>query len=459
MSQEETLSKQSPNLWVNVNSYKNWGYAEDDLVTGHPICKQAPHTDSADDMINGITYGKGCSFLKQLYRLIGNDTFSEATKIYFERHQWGNTILPDFLKCLDDANDKLPKKTSEIVPSQWAETFLNTRGANVFEGKFEGSELVITQNIPEFSDGLRQQKLDILFFNEDFEEEVQTVITSETEAEVRVELKDSSIRYFILNHGDYAYGKIILDEDTSEFLTTRLSSLPDSLDRALVWRGIQGMTKTLKLKSTVYFKFVNNNIPQESQSIVIESVLGSAGLLIGVYVPDSKFKEVCTEMFEMVYNLALNEANANLKKVLFNTLFNFLSTDAHVQQSVTWLEVGHILDGEGKKVEGTDLSVSQKHNIVKAIHKKTSFSAEEKAKFLETVLGDDKSDVAANLKLSCEALLPTTESKEKVWNIITNEESGLSSYERAAYMGCFFNRDSAEIVKPFYKKYVEHVKK
>ena len=458
MSQEKTLSKQSPNLWVNVNSYKNWGYAEDDLVTGHPICKQAPHTDSADDMINGITYGKGCSFLKQLYHLIGNDTFSEATKIYFERHQWGNTILPDFLKCLDDANAKLPKKTAEIVPSKWAETFLNTRGANVFEGKFHGKELVITQNVPEFSDGLRQQKLDILFFNEDFEEEVHTVLTSETEAEVRVELKDSTKKYFILNHGDHAYCKIILDEDTSEFLKKRLSSLPDSLDRALVWRGIQGMVKTLKLKSTVYFTFVSNNIPHESQSMAVESVLGSAGLLVGAYVPDSKFKDVCTNMFEMIFDLVIHEKNASLKKVLVNTLFNFLSTEKHVKQSVTWMKAGHLLDSEGEKVEGTDLSVSQKHSIIKAIHKKACFTSEEKAKYLSDILGDDKSDVAANLKLSCEALLPTAESKEKVWSVIINEDSGLSSYERAAYMSCFFTRDSAEIVKPYYQKYVEHVK-
>mmetsp|Transcript_19163 Transcript_19163/g.22123 ORF Transcript_19163/g.22123 Transcript_19163/m.22123 type:complete len:523 (+) Transcript_19163:21-1589(+) len=98
MASVKTLFKQCPNLWVNVNSYKNWGYAEDDLSTGHPICKQAPHTDSADDMINGITYGKGCSFLKQLFHLIGYDTFSRATQIYFEKYQWKNTVLKNFLE-------------------------------------------------------------------------------------------------------------------------------------------------------------------------------------------------------------------------------------------------------------------------------------------------------------------------------------------------------------------------
>jgi len=59
-------------------------------------------------MINGITIGKGASFLKQLLHLVGKDTISEATKMYFKRHQWGNTILQDFLTCLDEANEKNP---------------------------------------------------------------------------------------------------------------------------------------------------------------------------------------------------------------------------------------------------------------------------------------------------------------------------------------------------------------
>jgi len=58
------IKAKCPNLWSNMNMYKNWGMETDELATNHPICKDAPHTDSAQDMINGITYGKGCSFLK-----------------------------------------------------------------------------------------------------------------------------------------------------------------------------------------------------------------------------------------------------------------------------------------------------------------------------------------------------------------------------------------------------------
>lgn len=85
MHKDEKLSVEYPNLWVSVNSYKNWGYSTDELPSNHPIVKDAVHTDAAIDMINGITYGKGCSFLKQLYHLIGDEAFSNSTKLYFSR--------------------------------------------------------------------------------------------------------------------------------------------------------------------------------------------------------------------------------------------------------------------------------------------------------------------------------------------------------------------------------------
>ena len=81
------------------HEYKYWGYEEDELKgtfsfilksklirtiidTNHPVWKHAPHTDSANDMVNGITYGKGCGFLKQLYHLIGHDASNNFNLIY-----------------------------------------------------------------------------------------------------------------------------------------------------------------------------------------------------------------------------------------------------------------------------------------------------------------------------------------------------------------------------------------
>lgn len=453
----EALYKKCPNLWVSVNSYKNWGYAEDDLATGHPICKQAPHTDSADDMINGITYGKGCSFLKQLFHLIGYEAFSLATKIYFEKYQWKNTELNDFLECLDEAYDKCPKKTENIVVSEWAKTFLNTRGANTFEGALKTDQLVVTQEVSQYSDGLRTQKVDVTLFDEKFDQTIESFMTSEEEKETVVKLAPGKHKYYILNHGDHAYGKIIIDEATSEFLSKNLSSVKESLTRAIVWKGIQGMVKVCKIKSTKYFEFVQNNLPSEDQTALFETVVQTAGMLIGAYIPDQMFEETCSTMFKFFYELLIKEKRDKVVPTLSNALFNFLHTVEDTETAMGWIEGGNVTDKSGNKIEGAVLSKNNKFSIVQSAYAKESIELKVKEELLEKVLGDDKSDIANNLRLTCKTLLPDAKSKEEAWAEISDHSNTLSSYERNAMMAGFFNRESAEILKPYYDQYVKKV--
>jgi hypothetical protein len=197
---------------------------------------------------------------------------------------------------LDEAYDRRPKQTEGIVPSKWAETFLNTKGYNFFSGKIEGNQLIITQEVTDHSDGLRQQKLDVLLFDEKFNEEVVSFLSSEEEAVSKIILKYPK-KYFILDHGDHAYCKTLIDDSTIEFLGKNLKGLKNNLDRALVWRSIEGMIKTLRLKSTTYFDFVAHNLPYESQNIIIEKVLETCHNLLYSSVPESQFGKICSDTF------------------------------------------------------------------------------------------------------------------------------------------------------------------
>lgn len=217
------------------------------------------------------------------------------------------------------------------------------------------------------------------------------------------------------------------------------------------------MVKTCKLKSTFYFEYIKNNIQNEEQKLLIETVLTTAALLLSSYVPDSSFETVCKDMFETIYEMICNEKRKDLLPVLTSSLFKFLHTDDHTNWAIDWLKKGSICDKHGNKIEGWELNKSHKHAIVVEAHSKRSIDADEKQKLLDEVIGDDKSDVATNLKLACKASIPDKESKEKVWNDITDHTNNFSSYERAAMMTNFFKRDAADILEPYFDKYIECV--
>jgi hypothetical protein len=71
---------------------------------------------------------------------------------------------------------------------------------------------------------------------------------------------------------------------------------------------------------------------------------------------------------------------------------------------------------------------------LKTLCKSTLISSEEKQALIQKVLGEDKSDTAKRVKLTCEAALASPENKERVWNILTEENSTYTVYEREAMM-------------------------
>lgn len=73
------------------------------MSSTHPISADVANSYEAVAMFDGISYGKGSAWLKQLYFIIGHETMSKGLTLYFKKHEWGNTTLPDFVGCLEDA--------------------------------------------------------------------------------------------------------------------------------------------------------------------------------------------------------------------------------------------------------------------------------------------------------------------------------------------------------------------
>jgi len=58
------LSHFHDTAWCVFYAYKFWGISTDTLSTTHPIFASIHRTDEAQSIFDGISYGKGSSFLK-----------------------------------------------------------------------------------------------------------------------------------------------------------------------------------------------------------------------------------------------------------------------------------------------------------------------------------------------------------------------------------------------------------
>ena len=134
--------KRSPQLqhyhetcWVTFLQYKFWGVSKDCLSSTHPICCEIVATDQAESLFDGISYGKGSAFLKQWFNILGFETMSAGLHMYFQRYEWSNTTLPDFVSCLVEAYQASGDQSlgPNFDMTQWCDEWLKSSGVNTLE--------------------------------------------------------------------------------------------------------------------------------------------------------------------------------------------------------------------------------------------------------------------------------------------------------------------------------------
>ena len=73
--------------------------------------------------------------MKQVYFVLGHDTFRAGLHEYFKKFEWQNTTLPDFVGCLQSAFDKSGNESmgADFNFTEWSDSWLKTSGVNILE--------------------------------------------------------------------------------------------------------------------------------------------------------------------------------------------------------------------------------------------------------------------------------------------------------------------------------------
>jgi len=67
--------------------------------------------------------------------VLGHDTMKEAMTNYFQKYQWKNTELADFVGALKEAYDKQPQKImgKDFDFKKWCDSWLLSSGVNILQ--------------------------------------------------------------------------------------------------------------------------------------------------------------------------------------------------------------------------------------------------------------------------------------------------------------------------------------
>lgn len=459
--------------WELFLSYKSWGLRTDQFSTTHPIAADCATTEDAENIFDGISYGKGAAFLKQLVAYVSEEVFRLGVGTYFKKYAYLNTELNDLITEIQLASDS---KHLNIDLRKWCDTWIKTSGFNIFESKLKESggahsritDFKIFQSLSLYGDNCyREQYITVALFDDNFKisEKVKIKIDAKEETTVDKLIGKPAPKAYLLNYEDWGYGMFLIDERSLEAFKAGLCFIQDSLSRKLIHNTIFFMARDAKISSKTFAQFLKSQIIHESsQDIVEDQILYNANVILKNYTPEEFVVAECNDMMHfLLYDFIPIATSEELKETILKGIISLACTEDHFKLMMKWIESNEVsFDKEGIRIQISDLIISPeiKYSMLRKIATSTELSAETIRKFYETHLeNDDNKDLVKSCKLSCEAAIYDKASKEKFWNMVMSEKPEISLYDQEAIMRTFMPRNQKAIIEPYVNRFFEDIPK
>ena len=434
--------------WTNFNSQmKRWAYRQDQLVTTHPIAGDVRDTDETFLNFDGITYGKGASVLKQLVKAIGREGFEKGLQRYFQRYEWSNATLADFLRCLEEGSGRDLREWSRL----WLETpSLNTLSLHweTAEDRIAAFELV--QDAPDDYRTIRPHALEVaLGRDRDGRLEIEAIPAriDTVEAAVPGVVGKEVPQLVFPNHGDHAYAKVELDDISLRYVREHLERIDDPLLRQLVWMSLWEMVRDRRLKSTDFLDIVREKLALERDPELTAAVIQRDEVVRANYVPWAQREAEYARTFDAAWQ-ALQAAEGGDAQIVWGRAA--IGAAYGVEQLQPLLELA---DGT-RAIPGFTLDQEMRWSLATKAVAHGLADAEAR---LAAERDRDASDRGQRALVRAEASRPTAEAKAEAWERIHGEGYGSFHLTREAIRG-FAWPQQRKLVEPYADRFFERIR-
>ncbi len=368
---------------------KPWGYDADQRPSTHPVAVDGlDDVDAALVNFDGISYAKGASALRQLVAWIGEEAFLRGVNDYFARHRFGNATLSDLL-------DSLSGSSGQDVHA-WAERWLRTTGVDTLS---VSPDLEVThqgERPHRIRVGTYDLKDDRLALRDSFETDVDGPLT--------LPVGPSRPDMLLLNDQDLSYAKVRLDDHSWLTATTSLSSIENSLTRAVLWTTARDMVRDAEWPAQGYIDLVTAHLPAEPMVSIVESVLNFAlHQVTDRYLPLSARGAALSSLAGVCRSLLSGDPGLRLAAV--RALIECAETSSALSELQAWRSAGGVPDGP-------DLDLELNWRIVLQLCKMGEAGRAD----IDAELSREPSAIGEEYAARCRAALPETAAKEEAWH-------------------------------------------
>ena len=432
--------------WTSfTNIEKTWAYRQDQLPSTHPIAADIADVQAVEVNFDGITYAKGASVLKQLAAYVGIEEFLRAMRVYFRRHEFGNTTLADLLRALAEESGR--------DLSQWSAQWLETAGINTLRADFTLDEqgryasFAIVQGPAEPGGGpLRDHRLAIGRYDVDGEKVVRTgrleidVSGGRTEVPELVGVAQPDL--LLVNDDDLTYGKVRLDARSLATVVERVADIDDPLPRALCWGAAWDMTRDGEMAARDYVALTLAGIQGETEIGVVQSLQGKLRSTLDRFADPEWATAGWARLAELAAGaMRAAEPGSDHQLAWTRTFAAAARTPEHVAVLLG------LLDGTGP-VPGLAVDADLRWTLLQAL---VAVGAAGDAE-IEAELDRDPTASGQRRAATTRALRPSAEAKAEAWRQATEDDELPNAINEAIIAG-FHHSTQRELTAPYVQPY------
>jgi aminopeptidase N len=343
--------------WNAFHQLKVAAYRTDATQGTTPIWQRLANLSAAKSAYGSIVYSKAPAVLRQAEFYLGADVFQRAVQGFVHLHAYGAASWGDLVRALEGASGR---KLDE-----WADAWVKRRGMPVVRaswrsGRDGGIERFTLAQAPALGgDGVWPMRTELLVAGDGAPRRIPVALEGRS-AVVRELAGAPAPRYVFANHGDYAYGRFVLDDASRAAVLADVGGVDDPFLRALLLDTLWDEVRDARLAPLAYIDLALAQAPRETDELTVASLVGRTQTALRWYLSDAQ-RAAAAPRVEAALLAGMTKAPDKGQRITYFRAFAGAATTAAARAELKALLAGT------REVPGVALSSRDRFRIIERL--------------------------------------------------------------------------------------------
>jgi len=148
-----------------------------------------------------------------------------------------------------------------------------------------------------------------------------------------------SPQFVFANAEDNAYGLVLLDDRSAEWLLSHIGSVDDTFLRAMLWGALWDLVREARLSPTRFIDAAARELPREKDEQIAAGIIGRLARATSSYLTDSQRGDVLPRVEQLLLDGASDATKAyGTRKNFLDTYIDLAATPAALTRLDAWLD-------------------------------------------------------------------------------------------------------------------------